>query len=324
MSPISDPPIPRPLPLPQPQTAGGSARKVGVELEFSGLTEDRAARLMARTLGGTVREMDHDHWKVEGSEIGDFECYLDSRPLEKLDRQGLGRQLRELARTVVPVEVVSDPLDVEQIARLDAAVVALREAGATGTRAGVLLGFGAHLNPEVAAQTLDGVLPVVTAYGLIEDHLRRVADIDISRRLLPWVDPWPRALVDRLASEAPPTTMAGLIDTYLELAPSRNHGLDMLPLFAHLDRSRVARVMHMEQIGARPTYHWRLPDCRIDEPGWTVAGEWNRWVLVERVASDAVLLDRLAGAWRDHRASLTTIRPDWAVRTARLLQEAGL
>ena len=36
------------------------------------------------------------------------------------------------------------------------------------------------------------------------------------------------------------------------------------------------------------------------------------------------LMARLKAAWRDHRASLTTLRSDWAGRVKTILQEAGL
>ncbi|SDF00631.1 Putative amidoligase enzyme [Salipiger thiooxidans] len=322
MSQTSD--LPDAAPLPRPLTSRGTPRHVGVEIEFSGITEERAARLLARDLNGAASEDEPGHWVVSGSDLGDFECYLDSRPLQKLDRDGFGAQLRELARSVVPVEVVSDPIEVGQIEALDKALVSLGNAGATGTSSGVLLGFGTHFNPEAVSLDFADVAPVLTAYALIEDHLRRIAGIDLARRLLPWVDPYPRALVDRLAAPDAPADMRNLINTYLEHAPSRNHGLDMLCIFAEIDHSRVARVMDMEQISARPTYHLRLPDCRIDEPGWSLAKEWNRWVLVERVSENPALMARLKAAWRDHRASLTTLRSDWAGRVKHILQEAGL
>lgn len=326
MSPTSDSAGPKaPDALPTANTRAGSPRRVGVEVEFSGVTEETVARRLVECLGGTVSEDPaNHHWIVSDSAIGGFECYLDSRPLEKLDQDNLGRHLRDLARSVVPVEIVSDPIKVSDIAQLDKALVDLRDAGATGTRAGILLGFGVHFNPEAVSTELRDVLPVLTAYALIEDHLRRLADIDMARRLLPWVDPYPRALVDALAAETPPQSMAALIDTYLDHAPSRNHGLDMLCLFAEADRDRVARVMEMTQISARPTYHLRLPDCRIDEADWSLAKEWSRWVLVEKVAADDALMERLKAAWRKHRSSFTTLRGDWAQRCAALLNEADL
>ncbi|WP_353471895.1 amidoligase family protein [Salipiger sp. H15] len=313
-----------PLPLPRPDTAEGRPRRVGVELEFSGLTEAQVARILVRQLGGSAREERRGHWKVSGGGMGAFEVYLDSRPLERLEHDGVGGQIRDLARAVVPVEIVSDPLEVAQIAEFDRAIVALREAGAEGTGSGVLSAFGLHFNPEVVSTAYADVMPVVTAHALLEDYLKRIAGTDFTRRVMTWVAPYPRALVDRLAAEDPPATMTELIDTYLSLAPSRNHGLDMLCLFALIDEPRVAAAVDMELVSPRPTFHWRLPDCRIDEPGWTLAQEWNRWVLVETVAADEALLQSLCAAWRDHRESLTSIRMDWSFRVEHLLQGAGL
>ncbi|ANT61196.1 hypothetical protein AYJ57_12945 [Salipiger sp. CCB-MM3] len=313
-----------PLPLPRPKTAEGKPRRIGVEIEFSGLTEAQVARILVKQLGGSAREEKRGHWVVEGGGMGDFEVYLDSQPLERLDHDGVGGQIRDLARAVVPVEIVSDPLEVPQIAEFDRAIQALREAGAEGTGTGVLSAFGVHFNPEVVSTDYADVMPVITAHALLEDYIKRVAGTDFSRRVMTWVAPYPRALVDRLAAEKPPATMDALIDTYLELAPSRNHSLDMLCLFAHLDEEKVAKAVDMELVSPRPTYHWRLPDCRIDEKGWTLATEWNRWVLVETVAGDADLLERLCAAWRDHRDALTSIRLDWSYRVERMLQGAGL
>jgi hypothetical protein len=89
-----------------------------------------------------------------------------------------------------------------------------------------------------------------------------------------------------------------LIDDYLDASPSRNRELDMLPLFAHLDHDRVRARLPYEKISARPTFHYRLPDSRVDDPAWTIAADWNRWVEVERLACDPARLVRLAAAHR--------------------------
>lgn len=305
-----------PLPLPLPNRRDGAPRRVGVEIELGALPEADVTGHLADVLGGRAERADKG-WTLAGSDLGDVQVYLDSRFVDQSD-SALGRAVRDVARTVVPVEIVTQPILPDRIAALDAALARLAGAGATGTSAGPLLGFGVHFNPEVTGEGLDDILPVMTAFALLEDHLRAVAGIDLSRRALPFVGPWPRALVDRLAGD-PPDTIPALIDLYLELAPSRNHALDMLCLFAHLDRDRVAARLDMAMIGARPTWHFRLPDCRVDEPGWSLALEWNRWVLVETVAQDAALMDRLRTAWADHRAALTTIRTDWAPRARALI-----
>ena len=103
------------IPLPQPCNASGEPRRVGVEVEFSGLTEEKAARVLADTLGGAASEEKPGKWSVTGTGLGDFECYLDSAPLNKMDRDGIGKSLRELARTVVaPSEDLSKLTPSEQ------------------------------------------------------------------------------------------------------------------------------------------------------------------------------------------------------------------
>ncbi|MDU8911975.1 amidoligase family protein [Aestuariicoccus sp. MJ-SS9] len=306
--------------LPTPTTTDEGRRRVGIEVELGGLPEAKVAEILRQELGGEVRKDPEKGLKVCGSAIGDIEVYLDSRPLYKLKSE-LGEAVQNIARHVVPIEFVTGPIAPEDIPRLDAVMAALRAAGATGTSAGILLGFGVHLNPEVTGEGLGDVLPTLTAFALAEDAMRAEMQIDMSRRALPFVDPYPRKLIDALVSD-PPASMEALIDLYLDLAPSRNFALDMLSFFAHVDRDRVAAVMDMESISPRPTYHYRLPDCRIDEDGWDLALEWNRWAHIEDIAANAPLMKALKSAWRVHRASLTTTRGDWAKTSARLIEEA--
>ena len=67
----------------------------------------------------------------------------------------------------------------------------------------------------------------------------------------------------------------------------------------------LRRTVNDERVKARPTFHYRLPDCRVNEPGWSVADAWNRWVYVESLAADTDLLAELIDACekgRDHDA----------------------
>jgi hypothetical protein len=198
----------------------------------------------------------------------------------------------------------------------------LRTEGARGTRDGIAFGFGVHLNPEVADTTAEAILPTVRAYGLLEDWLRASDPIDPARRLLPFIDPWPRPFVDRLAAEAANWSLEALIETYLALSPTRNRGLDLLPLLEHLHPETVRSNLPEGQAkGDRPTWHYRLPEARVDEPDWTIAYEWNRWCIVERVAARTSLLENLARAWREHRDAITTLRGDWARQVESLLHD---
>ena len=154
----------------------------------------------------------------------------------------------------------------------------------------------------LAGLDLDGIQPVLTAFALVEDWMRARMRLDPSRRLLPFVDTYPTVLLDRLCDPETTWTLARLISAYLETAPTRNHALDVLPVFKQIDAARVVdAVPAMKAKSARPAWHYRLPDCRIDQEGWSVALEWNRWCWVERVAADPVLMRRLVTAWRDYR-----------------------
>lgn len=158
------------------------------------------------------------------------------------------------------------------------------------------------------------------AYALIEPWLRSGEPMTAARRMLPFTDPWPRSLRRDLIEHAPETAeFAALIDLYLEHAPSRNFGLDMLPLWRHLDSPRVSAVIGDTAPAARPTYHFRLPTSRIDEPGWKVSDEWAKWQLVEDIAADRHQLDQLRRAWRDSGPGWLQGEDAWVRRLDTLL-----
>ncbi|MEI4232191.1 amidoligase family protein [Roseovarius sp. D22-M7] len=309
-------------PLPRPCNAEGAPRRVGVEIEFGGLSERDAADLCARVLGGTAVQLDSHIWRVEDSEIGTLDIYLDIF-LRKAQQSRLRDQALDLGREVVPVEIVTEPLDMDGLSRLDDLRDALRKAGALGSGAGWFFGFGVHLNIEIASDRDRDIVRPLLAYALIEDWLRADNPIDDSRRLLPFTDPYPTEFVRALIKAGPEATRDHVTGLYLEYTPSRNRGLDMLPVFAHFDAERIAAAIS-DKTSARPTFHFRLPDCRIDEDGWSLAEEWHRWIVVERVAEDGALLDRLAQAWEDDHGLLTLSRQSWAERAGRILRTAGL
>ncbi|QDV09335.1 Putative amidoligase enzyme [Planctomycetes bacterium Poly30] len=311
----------KPLPLPVPENREGKPRRVGVEIELGALREDAVARTVADVLGGEVAPRDDKGYQVEGTSLGKVEVYLDTQYLRDA-RTAIQRGALKIAQAVVPVEIVTEPILPEEIAELDRLVDRLREDGGTGTGAGWLLGFGLHFNPEVTGFELEDVGPTVTAFALLEDWYRREVALDISRRAMPYIDSYPSGLVDGLAADEP-RSMEDLIDLYLRTAPSRNHGLDMLCLFSHLDAERVAEKVDTKLIGSRPTYHFRLPDCRLDEEDWSVALEWNRWVRVERIAQQDEVLERLKAAWTRYRAQLLHLPGSWADEVAELIQEYG-
>lgn len=309
--------------LPAPDDPEGKPRTVGAELEFGGLPPEQAAQVVADVLGGQPMPDGPDIYEVTGTDLGTFKIELDTAL--KADGNDLEKLGRSMARPVIPVELVCPPVEVEDLHRIDAVARALADAGAEGTKASALYAYGMHYNIACALLDAGYLWRVMSAFAFLEDHLRQLSDIDLSRRALPFVDPYPRAFLDALADGPVPADGAALARLYLAYNPTRNRALDMTVILAMEHRDQLDRALGPDQkVNARPTFHFRLPDCRLDEPGWSMAEAWNRWVLVERVAADEALLDKLAADWRAHRHSWTTVRSDWALTVARRLEDAGL
>ncbi|TRD21681.1 amidoligase family protein [Palleronia caenipelagi] len=308
--------------LPNPNTRDGAPRRVGIEVECGGLPEDDLARTLARRLGGEAREKAPYEWIVTGSELGEVEVLLDTA-LRKSVESDLEKSGLDLGRSVIPVEFVTEPILPEQIETLDSVCQDLIKDGAFGTNEGIALGYGVHLNVALASTELDAIQPTLTAFALMEDWMRDRMNIDASRRLLPFINPYSADLVDALCDRDTDWTLERLMDAYLEHAGSRNHGLDALPLFKSLDEDRVvSAVPEMADKGARPAWHYRLPDCRLGEEGWSIALEWNRWCAVETVAADTNLMAQLMDAWRDYRNRTVPVPGLWGKTSAEILDQA--
>ncbi|WP_299046413.1 amidoligase family protein [uncultured Tateyamaria sp.] len=298
----TDPPF---APLPHPHRPDGTDRRVGVEIEFAGLTEDATATLVRDALGGDIhRDATHD-LHVSGTELGKVKIVLDTA-LRRLGDAGPVDKVLDALRGLIPVEIVTDPLTRDQLVQLDAFRDTLRRHGAVGTTDGVLLGFGVHLNVAITDTQDPFTWDTVLAFALIQGWLRRQMPIDDTRRLMPFVAPWPDAFVTELARIGPASTLDAVRDLYAQHCNSRNHALDLLPIFRHADAEGFDRLFpNQSNTTGRPAFHFRLPDCRIDDAAWSLDLEWQRWRLVERLAADA-----------DTLSALTHKRRAWAAQGA--------
>lgn len=302
MAPPSSPALPTSPALPGTTDSHGSERLLGVEVEFGGLDEGVAARLLAEASPGAHVTREDSELKVSDTPFGTCKLYIDTTFRDR-DDTALGRAALDLARNVVPVELVTEPFSPTLLPQLDALLDRYVEAGATGTRDGLFLGFGVHLNVQIASDGADHLWSVLTAFALAEPLLRDSYAIDLSRRALPFVDPYPARLADTLCMGAPGSVEA-LAQCYFDATTSRNHALDMLPIFSHLvpDMTRNALAHGAGgTVSARPAYHYRMPDCRIDEPRWSLVGEWSLWCAIEALAEDRRTLMALCDAWQEMR-----------------------
>lgn len=337
---------PRPAPARPPweQTEDGDTRRVGVEIEFSQLDCARAGEILQRIYGGRIEWSDSHRLDVRETSLGDIHVELDVRlaHLKEADDDDAGdddgqRSIRasfrrlvreiesELAETIgelsskwAPIEIAAPPLAWHRLAELEPILDALRDAGAAGTRHSLLSAFGTQLNPEVASTRTEHLLAILRAYLLLSAWLRDDIGVDLSRRVSPFIDSFPRPYADLVLASNYQPDRASLIDDYLDFNPTRNRELDLLPLFAELDFARVRQRLPREKIKPRPTFHYRLPDTRLDRADWTIAEEWRRWVTVERLAANRDLLAEGMSRYEQHRPQL--FADDW-LEHARALAE---
>jgi Putative amidoligase enzyme len=285
----------------------GAERRVGVEVEFGGLDGLPAARLVADLLGGRIVEKDPYDFRVKDTSLGEFTVKLDTRfghhrststdVLGALEAR-LSTAFGAAASFIVPHEIVAPPVPLRQLATIEALLSRLRSAGAVGTEQSVFFAYGLHLNPEAARLDANYITAILKAFVMLGPWLRKRINPDLTRRLLGFADPFPRDYRAKLARADYWPEFDQLIDDYVEANPTRNRDLDMLPLFAHLDQSRVRTKLPDEKINPRPAFHYRLPDAKLSDARWTLATEWNRWVAVERLAADRSRLDRISAAYR--------------------------
>lgn len=313
-------------------------RRVGVEVELGALEVADAAVLVQRVCGGTVHEVDRVSFEIADTPWGPFRVELDSSPLkerrylEPLRRIGMDeesetaqwveRSVLGVAAHLVPVEVITPPMPIDDLAALEPLWAALREAGAEGSDASPLYAFSLQLNPEVPVLSPQSVMAHLQAYFLLEDWLLAEATADLSRRVLPYVHPFPAEFVREAIGASAPRSWDEFVQMYVAANPTRNRPLDLLPLFRWCTEHGLASdawlavVETPDLVKPRPTFHYRLPDSRIGHADWTPALAWNQWVEVERLADDELRLRQLRLAY------LESEPPSWVDRVRRLLAPA--
>jgi len=316
----SEPPVFRYERPPVTHGRDGKERRVGVELEFAGLDAEQTMAAIAEVFGGVQEQLGRNHGQVRGTPFGDFGVELDSTLFREraykealknvgvdLDAEpGFGKAedlVLRVVREFVPFEVVAPPVAWSQLGELEPLWRRLRELGARGTHAAWRYGFGLHLNPDVPSTTGHSLLAHLKAFLLLQPWLVKEGRTALARRLGPFIRPFPPEYVElALTPEYWPEQRA-FIEDYLLHNPTRDRPLDLLPVFAHLNAELIeSRVENPQLVKARPTFHYRLPNCDIDRVDWSPSLEWNRWLCVERLANDGAALQELCQRYVDCQA----------------------
>jgi len=289
----------------------GQPRRVGVELEFAGLTPPVMLDVVTSVLGGEVHRETRFEYRVSDGALGEVILELDAEYMKDLARVAEDAESRSelerltddalagAAQVVVPWEIVTAPIPMTRLLELESLISALRRAGARGTRHSPWYAFGLHLNPEIPALDAATILAYMRSYTCLYDWLVDREQLDPSRKwFTPYIETFDSGYIDLILDHGYAPDIDRLIDDYLRDNPTRNKSLDMLPLFAHIDEDRVRGAVDDPRIKARPALHYRLPNCDIDSEGWNLRLPWSHWLEVEDLAADPEKLQRACRAFR--------------------------
>lgn len=299
--------------LPVVDNAQKSPRRVGYELEFAQIELKTVAQILSETLKGEIERKSEAEWLVD-SELGPFVVELDwstgkaaarerAKQIEDED-DPLAEWLTKLAGQLVPVEIVCPPIPVDKIELLDPVIERLRDEGAVGTEQSVVYAFGLHINVELPDEQASTIARYIQAYALCQDWLVQRHNVDLVRRVTPYINLYPQEYVEQVLKYDESISMEQLIDDYLEHNPTRNRALDMLPIFKHFDEDKIVSTLDDARINARPAFHYRMPNCEIEQPGWGLAQAWNIWCVIETLTCEPDILADIAAQWSEHADSM--------------------
>ena len=294
---------------PSQLNTSGEERCVGYEFEFTGVEIPEAAKLVKNLYGGSVSRVSTYEYHVEETLFGTFKLELDAQLLleKKYEKtlksigidlttfkniDSIEDKLKNMASSVVPFEIITPPIPLSSMGDLQKLVDELRTWKAKGTGSSVLYAFGLHLNPEIPDESAISLLNHLRAYVMLDPWIRKNSKINISRRITPYINEYKDEYLNLILNPGYKPSLKEFIRDYFRFENSRNRPLDMLPVFMHLDSETTRSLLKETLTSARPTYHYRLPNCSIEDPEWSLANEWNRWVLVEVLAADAKSLNQ--------------------------------
>lgn len=287
---------------PWPENPQGEPRKLGIELELSGMELDGLTDLVVSVLGGTVVKKSPYEATIVDSRIGPVRIEFDAglfRELKvrnfftELENELLGLEglrtveetLASLAAWLVPYEIVFPAVPLSELKQLEQVRIGLSEF-AQGTGTSVVNAFGLHLNIELPRLDVDTILAYLRAFFILYEELKQCHAIDATRSLSGFINPFDRRYVSLVLNPNYRPTLERFSDDYLQANPTRNRPLDLLPLLAYLDEAKVRALLPEEKISPRPAFHYRLPNSSVDENDWSFAREWSIWMKVERLAAD--------------------------------------
>lgn len=284
---------------PHTQTASGATRRVGVEIEYSGVPPQEVVKCVQSLYAGKHHLVSDVESVVKDTEWGDFIVELDASYLKEInekhgshgsDTQTLASKAVDLltwaTEQFVPWELVTPPIPIDRLWRLPTLVNELRKLGALGTHHAIHYAFGVHFNPELPQLDADTITRYLKAFMCLYHWIVEQDKTDTTRKLSTYIQHFDTNYITKVLDPAYQPDLDRLIDDYLASNASRNRSLDLLPLFAHIDEKRVRTAVDDDRIKARPTLHYRLSNCNIDDATWNLDRPWAYWLEVEKLADN--------------------------------------
>jgi hypothetical protein len=297
----------------------GEIRRVGFEFEVGNVGVQTLAKGLSEKLGGELAKTSSFEVVLRNSSLGNLKVERDTHLLTSLAYRdwltSLGvdfspgsegerweSNVDNLSRQLVPCEIVTDPIPVTELGRLRELLEVVESLEGQGTQHSIYYAFGLHINPAIPSAESNVLLAYLQSFLLLSDWIIEDAGTDFTRRFFTkYIDPFPKSYLELILHPDYRPKLTVLIEDYLWHNPTRNRSLDMLPIFLHLDEERVLKKVKEGQkalLKPRPAFHYRLPDCRVGQPGWAMEDEWNRWQLVEVLAADPEQRTKLLEAWQ--------------------------
>ncbi len=321
----------------------GQPRKAGFEFEFGNLPILKTVESLQKALGGEIISKTPFEAELHDCEIGNLKIERDANLLKSVKYRSwlktlgidfepgsiaheIEANIDKASKQLVPCEVVTSPIPLNELDKLDILTETLDKIGAEGTQQKLMYAFGLHINASIPDQSATTLRRYIQSFLLLQSWIIESSQIDVTRRFFTkYIDPFPNSYMELVLDPDYKPTIDTLIDDYLKHNPTRNRALDMLPILCDIDEKRVMKGIRKEErdlVKGRPAFHYRLPDCKVDQPGWRVSYSWNQWIYVEKLACDGILLNELMDTWRGKRNRFT-IAPsiEWAMRLSSLLSQ---
>ena len=323
--------------------SSGQPRRAGFEFEFGNLPIVKTARSLQKSLGGTLEIKTPFEAVLQGCLLGQLRVERDANILKSVRYRGwleslgvtfypgtlahdIETNIDNASRGLIPCEVITDPIPFEQLDKLDTLIRTLNSLGAEGTQDSLIYAFGLHINPSIPDNSSATLKRYLQSFLLLYTWIIDSSEIDMTRRFFTkYIDPFPTDYMELVLDNSYDPDDDTLISDYLRHNPTRNRALDLLPIMLERNRDLVLAGINEDErklVRGRPAFHYRLPDCKINEAGWSAAAAWNRWVYVETLAADTALLAELIDAWRQSNSSFSLApRASWAIHLTTILSQ---